>query len=148
MSNKMLFEIGETKVYLYQRIIAVVGIVLFFFFSVVAIVTQNEYYKLFPVVVLVLFAAITFMYSIIYSVRVSQGYFYVRNIFKKKRISSEEFIQVKSVKGFDLLMVVVFQKERFFVMKKSKNFYKDLFKSKDNVAKELTLDVKRFIDKG
>jgi len=144
----MLFEIGETKVYLYQRIIAVVGIVLFFFFSVVAIVTQNEYYKLFPVVVLVLFAAITFMYSIIYSVRVSQGYFYVRNIFKKKRISSEEFIQVKSVKGFDLLMVVVFQKERFFVMKKSKNFYKDLFKSKDNVAKELTLDVKRFIDKG
>nr|WP_320058450.1 hypothetical protein [uncultured Bacteroides sp.] len=146
MNNiKRLLYIGDAKVTAYQKTIVAVAIMVELFLGIIAIIAQNQYYKYFPVITLIPLLVILFFYSKLYVVSCDFQKFYVRNMFKRKVIEKDRFIEIRKVKFMDFLQFVVFENEKFLILKTSANYFKNIFKSPDIVANELTRDIKKFI---
>lgn len=146
MNNiKGLLYIGDAKVTAYQKTIIAIGIMVELFLGIIAFISQNQYYEYFPLITLIPFLFILFFYSKLYDVSCDFQKFYVRNLFKRKVIEKDKFIEIRKVKFVDFLQFVVFENEKFLILKTSENYFKNIFKSPDIVANELTREIREFI---
>jgi hypothetical protein len=145
-SNRNILDIGDTRVLKYQKTIIIIGAISLLLFSSIAIVSENKYYKYFPMIVLLFFIIILLIYSKIYSINCDLKYFYIRNLFSKKTIKKEKFVEIRKVPYLDFLQIVVFKDISFLILRTSESFFNNIFKPTDIVAKELTTKVKEYID--
>lgn len=147
MNNiKETLFIGDPKVTQYQKTIVVIGILLVLFSGFVAIITNNQYYKYFPLIIFVFFLVILLLYSRVYSVSCDCEKFYVYNLFTKKTIEKDKFLEIRKVIFIDFLQLVVFKDDKLLIFKTSNNYFKNIFKSQDIIANELTNEIKKFIN--
>lgn len=147
MSKDIIFTVGDPNVSNYQRFIIFVGFLALAFFSVIALVFKNPYYAIFPLIVILLFAVIIFLYTKLYSAKYSTKYFYLSNLFFKKQISTMDFIEVKSIRHAGFLLKIVFKEKHFYLLDESNDFFRSIFRSGINCSDDKTLEIKQNIAK-
>jgi hypothetical protein len=138
MIKSKSFEIGDTKIILYQRVIIITGTILTFLFSILTISYKNPNFLYFPFIVLIFFGLLTALYLKIFSIKYDKETFIIENILKKIEIPSDEFINVIRVRNFEFLLRVTFKGESFLVLMKSDEYFRYLFKSNTNFSLEIT----------
>lgn len=146
MNNDKFYELGDNRVIYYQKYIIIVSILSLLFFITVSIAYRNINYLFISFFVTVLCTILILLYSKIFCVKYDSNYFYLRNLFFKKRISSSHFVQIKKVKFLDFLIVIVFKERRFILMEKSDDFLKNFLKSNADYSEEMTLKIKENIN--
>lgn len=146
MGNKNEIRcVGDPKVTTYQIAIIVIGVFLVLFSGFIAIVTNNQYYRYFPLIIFIFFSITLIFYSKLYNVNYDRQKFYVSNLFIKKTIEKDKFIGIRKVAFIDFLQLVVFEDDKFLVLKTSNNYFKNIFKSPDLAVNEQTLEIRKFI---
>jgi len=147
MKKGSIYMVGDPKVSYYQKFTITIGILVLAFFSVIAILFDNQYYAFFPVLTIVLFAVLILMYTKLYSVKYNTKYFYLSNLFFKKQISTMDFIEVKSIKHAGFLLKIVFKEKHFYLLVESNDFFRGIFRSGINCSDDKTLEIKQNIAK-
>jgi hypothetical protein len=148
MMNKSLFELGDSKIAYYQKLIFVIGAVLLLFFTFISLNSNNKYYYYFPFIIFALFSIISFLYTKVYGIKYDSDYFYISNLFKKEKVCSSHFIKIRKVIHIDFLYIAVFKDNKSFVfMVKSQDILKYFFNYRDKHINELTQKINQTIDK-
>jgi hypothetical protein len=145
MNKEHLFKVGDQKVSRYQRFIIFTGGLLLFLSVMVALLSGNKYYTFFPLIITMLFSTIIYIYTKAYSVQYSSKWFYISNLFTRKKISASDFRELKRVKHFTFLLKIVFKDKSFFLLTESDEYFRNFFKSANNYTKEMTTKIKQNI---
>lgn len=146
MYTSDLNEFGDNKITYYQKFVIVLGVILLCSFTFLSLIGDNPYYYYFPIIIAISFLVIIILYSKIYSVKYNTEYFYLSNLFKKERIDTSQFIEIRKVKLIDFLFFVVFKEKSFLIMIKSEDIIKNFFKFRNKYAEELTQSIKKTIN--
>jgi hypothetical protein len=145
MNNTINKEIGDTKISHYQKVILIVGVLLLLLFTLLAFLSNNNNYSYFPIVIIVMFSIIAYLYSRIYSIEYNAEYFFVSNLFKKEKIQISQFLEIKKVKFIDFLYIIEFKEKEYFFMIKSEEIIKNFFRFKNKYAEEMTQQIKKTV---
>lgn len=146
--NKILFELGDSKITYYQKLIFVIGTILLLFFSFISFNSNNHYYYYFPFIIFVLFSIISFLYTKVYGIKYDSDYFYISNLFKKEKVCASHFIKISKVKHVDFLYIAVFKCNKSFVfMVKSQDILRYFFNFRDKHVNEMTQKIIQTIGK-
>lgn len=144
MNNRL--DIGDIKAIKYQKTIVVIGFLFMVLFGVIALISNNVYYKFFPIITFVFFAIIIGIYSRVYSISCDKHSFFVRSLFRKRIIDKKNFLEIRKVPFLDFILIVVFKDVKFLVLRTSESYFKNLFRSTSLTAHELTEEIKAYIN--
>lgn len=145
--NKNLFELGDSKIAYYQKIIFVIGAISLLFFTFISLNNNNPNYYYFPFIIIALFSVISFLYTKVYGIKYDSDYFYISNLFKKKKVCATDFKEIRKVLFVDFLYIAVFKNNMSFLfIIKSQDILKHFFGFRDKHIEDMTQKINQTID--
>ena len=144
MNDKATKILGDNKIIWYQQLLIFSGVISVLIFSIATITTRNVNY-LFITIILIIFLLLV-LYSKLYNIEYDKDRFYIRNLFNKNEQRNSEFIEIKSSLIIPFIYTIHFRDKKYYFMKSSKEYYKNLFKSNYQYVKELNEKIKNEIN--
>ena len=150
MENKGTYRFGYNyDTMIFGQIIVIVGGIVFFILCVVLTIIDPVTYIWFLFGVILFFLPVIFFIKKIYSIEYDANWFYLkRPFFKTKKISVDDFLEVRKATILFHYIYVVFKDKKVLTMESSKyalNFW-NVFVTNKEYTKKHTAEVKMNIE--
>ncbi len=146
MIDKATKILGDNKIIWYQQLLIFFGVISVLIFSIATITTRNVNYLFLTIILIIFFLLLLVLYSKLYNIDYDKDRFCLRNLFNKDEQRSSEFIEIKSSLIIPFIYAIHFRDKKYYFMKSSKEYYKNLFKSNYQYVKELNEKIKNEIN--